>query len=67
MFSLPQISVNGNKRIADMELYAQMFFVGQDGKDTSTILIPDSIIRITSRIWFVSMRERLNLRSRLMR
>ena len=30
-------------------------------------LIPDSIIRITSRIWFVSMRERLNLRSRLMR
>ena len=37
VFSLPQISVNGNKRIADMELYAQMFFVGQDGKDTSTI------------------------------
>lgn len=37
VFSLPQISVNGNKRIVDMELYAQMFFVGQDGKDTSTI------------------------------
>ena len=40
VFSLPQISVNGNKRIADMELYAQMFFVGQDGKDTSTIFNP---------------------------
>ena len=37
VFSLPQISLNGSKRTVDMELYAQMFFVGQDGKDTSTI------------------------------
>lgn len=40
VFSLPQISLNGNKRIVDMELYVQMFFVGQDGKDTSTIFNP---------------------------
>lgn len=37
IFALPKISLNGSKRVADMELYMQMFFVGQDGKDTSTI------------------------------
>lgn len=40
IFALPEISVQGKKRIADMELYAQLFFVGQDGKDTSTIFNP---------------------------
>ena len=37
IFSLPEINIQGKKRIVDMELYAQLFFVGQDGKDTSTI------------------------------
>ena len=37
VFALPKISVNGTKRIVDMELFSQMFFIGQDGKDTSTI------------------------------
>ena len=31
------IQFNGDKRIVDMELFVQLFFVGQDGKDTSTI------------------------------
>ncbi len=37
IFQLPQILFNGSKKIVDMELFLQMFFVGQDGKDTSTI------------------------------
>ncbi len=37
IFPLPQIVMNGNKKIVDMELFIQLFFVGQDGKDTSTI------------------------------
>ena len=37
VFSLPIIWHKGNRRIVDMELFAQMFFVGQDGKDSSTI------------------------------
>lgn len=37
VFALPQISLRGTKRIVDMELFSQLFFVGQDGKDTSTI------------------------------
>lgn len=37
IFPLPQISFNGSKKLVDMELFFQMFFVGQDGKDTSTI------------------------------
>ena len=35
--ALPRIMFNGSKKIVDMELFLQMFFVGQDGKDTSTI------------------------------
>ena len=31
------IQFDGDKRIVDMELFVQLFFVGQDGKDTSTI------------------------------
>lgn len=67
VFSLPQISVNGNKRIVDMELTHRCSLLGKMEKIHQQFLIPDSIIRITSRIWFASMRERLNLRSRLMR
>lgn len=37
IFSLPKILHDGKKRIVDMELFSQIFFVGQDGKDTSTI------------------------------
>ncbi len=37
IFQLPMIQFNGDKRIVDMELFIQLFFVGQDGKDTSTI------------------------------
>jgi hypothetical protein len=37
IFPLPVIPFNGNKHIVDMELFVQLFFVGQDGKDTSTI------------------------------
>ena len=37
IFPLPQIVMNGSKKIVDMELFIQLFFVGQDGKDTSTI------------------------------
>lgn len=37
IFPLPIIQFNGDKRIVDMELFVQLFFVGQDGKDTSTI------------------------------
>lgn len=37
IFPLPSIIVNGSLRIVDMELFLQLFFVGQDGKDTSTI------------------------------
>lgn len=37
IFQLPMIQFNGDKRIVDMELFVQLFFVGQDGKDTSTI------------------------------
>lgn len=37
IFPLPNIVVKGNLRIVDMELFVQLFFVGQDGKDTSTI------------------------------
>ena len=37
IFPLPQIVINGTKKIVDMELYIQLFFVGQDGKDTSNI------------------------------
>ena len=40
VFSLPQISLNGSKRIVDMELFSQIFFIGQDGKNTSTIFNP---------------------------
>ncbi len=37
IFQLPMIQFKGEKRIVDMELFVQLFFVGQDGKDTSTI------------------------------
>lgn len=37
IFELPVILFSGNRKIVDMELFAQMFFVAQDGKDTSTI------------------------------
>ena len=37
IFQLPMIQFHGEKRIVDMELFVQLFFVGQDGKDTSTI------------------------------
>lgn len=37
IFTLPVIPVNGTKTIVDMELFCQLFFVGQDGKNTSTI------------------------------
>lgn len=37
IFKLPTIQFKGEKRIVDMELFVQLFFVGQDGKDTSTI------------------------------
>ena len=37
VFLLPQIVFNNSKKIVDMELFLQMFFVGQDRKDTSDI------------------------------
>ena len=37
IFQLPMIPFQGEKRIVDMELFVQLFFVGQDSKDTSTI------------------------------
>ena len=37
IFQLPVIQFKGEKRIVDMELFVQLFFVGQDGKDTSNI------------------------------
>lgn len=37
IFELPIILFNGNRKVVDMELFVQMFFVAQDGKDTSTI------------------------------
>lgn len=37
VFTLPKITFHGQKKIVDMELFSQLFFVGQDGKDTSTI------------------------------
>lgn len=37
IFNLPHIIHRGNKRTVDMELFSQLFFVGQDGKDTSDI------------------------------
>lgn len=37
IFELPTILFKGHKKIVDMELFVQMFFVAQDGKDTSTI------------------------------
>ncbi len=37
IFPLPIIQFKGEKRIVDMELFVQLFFVGQDGKDTSKI------------------------------
>lgn len=37
IFPLPVIPFNGSNHIVDMELFIQLFFVGQDGKDTSTI------------------------------
>ena len=37
IFELPMILFNGNRKVVDMELFVQMFFVAQDGKDTSTI------------------------------
>ena len=37
IFKLPRIPFNGLQKIVDMELFFQLFFVGQDGKDTSTI------------------------------
>ncbi len=37
IFLLPQIIFNNDTKIVDMELFLQMFFVGQDGKDTSDI------------------------------
>ena len=38
IFELPTILFNGNMKVVDMELFVQMFFVAQDGKDTSTIV-----------------------------
>ena len=40
IFPLPNIVVNESLKIVDMELFVQLFFVGQDGKDTSTIFNP---------------------------
>lgn len=37
VFKLPQIVMSGDKQIVDMELFVQLFFVGQDGKNTATI------------------------------
>ena len=37
IFSLPQISKDGLLRIVDPELFIQLFFIGQDKKDTSNI------------------------------
>ena len=37
IFQLPVIQFKGEKKIVDMELFVQLFFVGQDGKDTSNI------------------------------
>lgn len=37
IFPLPMILFNGKKKTVDMELFIQLFFVGQDGKDSSTI------------------------------
>lgn len=37
IFKLPVIPFKGKDHIVDMELFVQLFFVGQDGKDTSTI------------------------------
>lgn len=37
IFTLPVIPFNGEKKIVDMELFCQLFFVPQDGKDTATI------------------------------
>lgn len=37
IFTLPSIPFNGSVSIVDIELFAQLFYVAQDGKDTSTI------------------------------
>ena len=37
IFPLPQIIKNGVNRIVDPELFAQLYFIGQDKKDTSNI------------------------------
>lgn len=37
IFPLPEISKNGIMRIVEPVLFVQVFFVGQDGKDTSNI------------------------------
>lgn len=40
IFTLPQFQFQGKNHLADIELFVQLFFVGQDGKNTSTIFNP---------------------------
>ena len=40
IFVLPQFQFQGKNHLANMELFVQMFFVGQDGKNTSNIFNP---------------------------
>ncbi|WP_454920753.1 hypothetical protein [Abiotrophia defectiva] len=37
VFQLPEFQFKGKRHLADMELFVQLFFVGQDGKNTSSI------------------------------
>lgn len=37
IFNLPEFQFLGNQHLTDMELFVQLFFVGQDAKNTSTI------------------------------
>lgn len=51
IFSLPIINKNGIDRIVDPELFVQLFFVGQDKKDTSNI----SNIGFYNKVDFINM------------
>lgn len=37
IFELPEFQFKGKQHLSDMELFVQLFFVGQDSKNTSTI------------------------------
>ena len=37
VFDLPEFQFQGKQHLSDMELFVQLFFVGQDAKNTSTI------------------------------